>query len=304
MGAGNGGLYQVRHRVYDPHAGRWLQRDPAGFVDGCNLYEYCMGGPGAGVDPYGQSVCRDFIDGAKQLVDILSGNRAIDDSEWERQRAAQDARNREGMQDAADNGHISQEEADQRHRRYQAGQNADTHQLYRTREFEDDLTTHMIETAAYEAAAGLIGAGVGRGLARLAKRYMGGMFGRLMDRFRRSTSGCTATPTGVHCWVKHAMGAAGDAPARTTNLSKAGRAGKQSRLRDLESDPNVSSADRGWIRQELNSIARGQRSNIRVPPGKNLAHRRGFEAKNGYGYQHSDLQDIDLHKLQHKHEGY
>jgi hypothetical protein len=176
-----------------------------------------MGGPGAGVDPYGQSVCRDFIDGAKQLVDILSGNRAIDDSEWERQRAAQDARNREGMQDAADNGHISQEEADQRHRRYQAGQNADTHQLYRTREFEDDLTTHMIETAVYEAAAGLIGAGVGRGLAQLAKRSMGGMFGRLMDRFRRSTSGCTATPTGVHCWVKHAMGAAGGALKNTLN---------------------------------------------------------------------------------------
>ncbi|MFP4419998.1 MAG: polymorphic toxin type 8 domain-containing protein, partial [Desulfococcaceae bacterium] len=48
----------------------------------------------------------------------------------------------------------------------------------------------------------------------------------------------------------------------------------------------------------------GTRKNVRVPPGKNLAHRRGFEAKKGYGYEHSDLQDIDLHKLQHKHEGY
>ncbi len=47
-----------------------------------------------------------------------------------------------------------------------------------------------------------------------------------------------------------------------------------------------------------------QRTNIRVPLGKNLAHRRGFEAEKGYGYEHSDLQDIDLHKLQHKHEGY
>jgi len=54
----------------------------------------------------------------------------------------------------------------------------------------------------------------------------------------------------------------------------------------------------------MNSIERGQRTNIRVPPGNNLAHRRGFEAKQGYGYEHSDLQNIDLHKLQHKHEGY
>lgn len=31
--------------------------------------------------------------------------------------------------------------------------------------------------------------------------------------------------------------------------------------------------------------------------GKDLAHRRGFEAKKGYSYEHSDLQDLDLHKL-------
>ena len=87
-------------------------------------------------------------------------------------------------------------------------------------------------------------------------------------------------------------------------LGNAGRLGKQLRLRTLATDPSVSSVDRGWVNQERNSIARGQRTNIRVPPGKNLAHRRGFEAENGYGYGQSDLQDIDLHKLQHKHEGY
>jgi len=94
------------------------------------------------------------------------------------------------------------------------------------------------------------------------------------------------------------------APKGATDLSKAGRAGKQARLRELVDDPTVSSADRGWIQQEMNSIERGQRTRIRVPPGKNLAHRRGFEAKKGHGYEHSDLQDIDLHKLQHMHEGY
>jgi RHS repeat-associated protein len=42
-GVSNGFLYHVRHRVYDPIAGRWLQRDPAGFDDGMNLYENCGG---------------------------------------------------------------------------------------------------------------------------------------------------------------------------------------------------------------------------------------------------------------------
>ena len=28
------GLYHVRHRMYHPTLGRWMQRDPAGYVDG------------------------------------------------------------------------------------------------------------------------------------------------------------------------------------------------------------------------------------------------------------------------------
>jgi len=50
-------MYHVRHRVYDPMPGpaglRWLQRDPAFFVDGLNLYAYCGGDPVNGVDPLG-----------------------------------------------------------------------------------------------------------------------------------------------------------------------------------------------------------------------------------------------------------
>jgi RHS repeat-associated protein len=87
-------------------------------------------------------------------------------------------------------------------------------------------------------------------------------------------------------------------------LAAEGRAGKQQRLRELANDPKASSADRGWIKQEIDQIERGQRHSIRVPPGKNLAHRRGFEAKEGFDYEYSDLQDIDLHRLQHKYEGY
>jgi RHS repeat-associated protein len=47
------GLYLVRNRWYDPGTGRWVQRDPAGYVDGLNLYEYCQGGPWDGLDPEG-----------------------------------------------------------------------------------------------------------------------------------------------------------------------------------------------------------------------------------------------------------
>ena len=39
------GLYQVRHRMLHPTAGRWMQRDPEGYVDGMGLYEYVMSSP-------------------------------------------------------------------------------------------------------------------------------------------------------------------------------------------------------------------------------------------------------------------
>jgi RHS repeat-associated protein len=48
------GLYTVRFRTYSPTLGRWLERDPAGYVDGMDLYEYVRGGPTAAVDPSGR----------------------------------------------------------------------------------------------------------------------------------------------------------------------------------------------------------------------------------------------------------
>lgn len=83
-----------------------------------------------------------------------------------------------------------------------------------------------------------------------------------------------------------------------------GRSGKQARLRELSNDDKLGSADRGWIKQEQNSIERGQRKSIRNPPGKDLAHERGREAAKGYGYGHSNLQDRDLHRLQHKYDNF
>src|SRR5690606_32784426 len=70
---------------------------------------------------------------------------------------------------------------------------------------------------------------------------------------------------------------------------KVGRKGKQEKLRKLMKDPKVSSADRSWLKQEHNQVKRKKRANMRVPKGKELAHKRGFEASKGFDYSHSVL---------------
>ncbi len=98
------------------------------------------------------------------------------------------------------------------------------------------------------------------------------------------------------------MERAGDAGR---SLKRAGRAGKQRRLRQLGDDPKVSSAERGWIKQEKNRTKRGKpRKKIRVPPNRELAHERGREAAKGYGYEHAHLQDRGMHRRQHKYDNY
>lgn len=92
---------------------------------------------------------------------------------------------------------------------------------------------------------------------------------------------------------------AGDATASLTK-NFAGKQNRQERLKDLVNDPKVSSADRGWIKQEMNEVARGKKSHVRNPPGKDLAHERGRENAKGYGYEHAHIQDRATHRAQHK----
>ena len=47
------GLYCVRNRWYEPNTGRWTSRDPAGYVDGMNLYRYGRANPLTYTDPMG-----------------------------------------------------------------------------------------------------------------------------------------------------------------------------------------------------------------------------------------------------------
>lgn len=72
LGPNGGGLYQVRFRVDDPISGRWLSRDPAGFVDGANLYQYCSGMASCLLDPSGLSSCEPPSEGSNPIEELAS----------------------------------------------------------------------------------------------------------------------------------------------------------------------------------------------------------------------------------------
>ena len=46
-------VWHVRHRVLNSDLGRWMTKDPAGFVDGINLYQYGVNAPVDSIDPLG-----------------------------------------------------------------------------------------------------------------------------------------------------------------------------------------------------------------------------------------------------------
>ena len=49
------GLYYARNRNYDPSLGRWINQDPAGYINGANTYQFVMSNPVGKVDPSGRS---------------------------------------------------------------------------------------------------------------------------------------------------------------------------------------------------------------------------------------------------------
>jgi len=56
------GLYHVRHRNYHPMLGRWVQRDPMGYVDGMTLHQYVKSNPTIFVDRSGTKTVQPWDD--------------------------------------------------------------------------------------------------------------------------------------------------------------------------------------------------------------------------------------------------
>lgn len=54
------GLWYYRNRMYSPELGRFMQRDPAGYVDGMCLYAYVMNNPLKYFDPFGLTAQKDY----------------------------------------------------------------------------------------------------------------------------------------------------------------------------------------------------------------------------------------------------
>lgn len=70
---------------YNPAIGRFLERDPIGYDDGMNLYQFVRGSPVSNVDPMGTSslsICANeqTIDTIQEVVDwkVAKSGRTID----------------------------------------------------------------------------------------------------------------------------------------------------------------------------------------------------------------------------------
>jgi len=76
------GMYCVRFRYYHPALGRWINRDPAGYVDGMDLYEYAHCKPIGLRDPSGLLNCdqnpEDTRDRAMKALEREARGQGID----------------------------------------------------------------------------------------------------------------------------------------------------------------------------------------------------------------------------------
>jgi RHS repeat-associated protein len=61
-------IYYYRARYYVPELGRFISRDPIGYLGGMSLYEYTQGKPSRRVDPFGLLACRlKFMKGSEAV---------------------------------------------------------------------------------------------------------------------------------------------------------------------------------------------------------------------------------------------
>ena len=65
------GLYHVRNRMHHPTLGRWILRDPAGYVDGMGLRQYGSSAPLSVRDPLGEAATTQPTAGLAYMDHIL-----------------------------------------------------------------------------------------------------------------------------------------------------------------------------------------------------------------------------------------
>jgi RHS repeat-associated protein len=66
-------LYHVRNRIYDTKLARWMSRDPIGYHDGMDLYEYIKSNPLKATDPSG--MCTKIMTATEEInIDNGCGN--------------------------------------------------------------------------------------------------------------------------------------------------------------------------------------------------------------------------------------
>ncbi|MDY7110425.1 MAG: RHS repeat-associated core domain-containing protein [Planctomycetota bacterium] len=69
--------YTVRNRHYSPDLGRWLERDPAGYVDGMALYHYVRSSPLAAADSSGLKIDKFIGCTTKNRTDANAADTAV-----------------------------------------------------------------------------------------------------------------------------------------------------------------------------------------------------------------------------------
>ena len=67
------GMMLATYRYYDPNEGRWINRDPIGYLGGMDLYAYCDGNPVGAIDPLGLAPRPGFKGYLQDSWDFLKG---------------------------------------------------------------------------------------------------------------------------------------------------------------------------------------------------------------------------------------
>ena len=77
---GDVGLNYYKNRWYSPDMGRFTSKDPTGYRDGMNLYQYVRSMPLNGFDPYGLAWWASFCHAAVGVAEVVGGRRRGRDS--------------------------------------------------------------------------------------------------------------------------------------------------------------------------------------------------------------------------------